>query len=124
MQLIEIRTENYKLKDENKKNAVKLKELSERETKLDKELNKQMKMKKWVSLPVWFIIWNIFILHIWLHQSNQNLVFRMYLFILYILGSNGGVLSFWLSSFLKLIMRESFFLSSLQVILILEWVGN
>jgi len=48
MQLIEIRTENYKLKDENKKNAVKLRELSERETKLDKELNKQMKMKKLV----------------------------------------------------------------------------
>ena len=46
MQLIEMRTENYKLKDENKKNAIKLKELSERESKLDKELNKQIKMKK------------------------------------------------------------------------------
>ena len=50
MQLIEIRTENYKLKDENKKQNTRLRELTEREMKLDKELNKQIKMKKSVYL--------------------------------------------------------------------------
>ena len=43
-----MRTENYKLKDENKKFVIQLKEVSEREVKLDKELNKQVRMKKYV----------------------------------------------------------------------------
>ena len=41
-----MRTENYKLKDENKKFIIQLKQLTEREAKLDKELNKQIKMKR------------------------------------------------------------------------------
>ncbi|XP_076803219.1 GRIP1-associated protein 1-like isoform X2 [Clavelina lepadiformis] len=49
LQLIEMRTENYKLKDENKKQALKLKDLAEKEVRLDKELNKQTKMKRALS---------------------------------------------------------------------------
>jgi len=43
-----MRTESYKLRDENKKLTQMLKDVGDREAKLDKELNKQQKLKKWV----------------------------------------------------------------------------
>uniref|UniRef100_H2ZJH5 GRIP1-associated protein 1 n=1 Tax=Ciona savignyi TaxID=51511 RepID=H2ZJH5_CIOSA len=46
IQIIELRTENYKLKDENKKQAKQLKDLIDKETRLDRELNKQIKLKR------------------------------------------------------------------------------
>nr|XP_009859967.1 GRIP1-associated protein 1-like isoform X2 [Ciona intestinalis]XP_018669335.1 GRIP1-associated protein 1-like isoform X1 [Ciona intestinalis] len=49
IQILEMRTENYKLKDENKKQAMRLKDLTDKETRLDKELNKQIKLKKALS---------------------------------------------------------------------------
>uniref|UniRef100_H2ZJH3 GRIP1-associated protein 1 n=1 Tax=Ciona savignyi TaxID=51511 RepID=H2ZJH3_CIOSA len=49
IQIIELRTENYKLKDENKKQAKQLKDLIDKETRLDRELNKQIKLKRALS---------------------------------------------------------------------------
>lgn len=45
-----MRTEAYKLQDENKKLTIKLKDTSDREIRLDKELNKQTKLKRFVCI--------------------------------------------------------------------------
>lgn len=49
LQIIELRTENYKLIDETKKQAYKISDLTEREAKLDKELKTLTKMKRALS---------------------------------------------------------------------------
>ena len=46
LQIIEMRTENYQLKDENRKQTLIINRLTENESKLDKELKLQTKMKK------------------------------------------------------------------------------
>jgi len=49
LQIIEMRTENYQLKDENRKQTLIINRLTENESKLDKELKLQTKMKKALS---------------------------------------------------------------------------